>query len=304
MVEERKPTGELASAAGAAVGIGSAATAAAAGACCSGIALGPLIVSVLGASGAVALEGLRPYIVPLLAFSAAAIGLAFWLNRRNAAKCTVPVRRSPLRVAANALLLLSALVWIGAVFALLVTSVARANPGATFATLTPMDEPFRDAFNRDRDDVRVVELVSPTCPACLDGVSKVEHALFEAEPSRRLVGLTVWVPMLQGKAENVPDAMTLATDARVSHYWDENNGLGLAYERVLPVATGPAWDVYMIYAPGIVWSGALPPKPTFWMHQLAITNAPHLDAAVFASRARALVFGLQCTLTPVCISKS
>ncbi len=172
----------------------------------------------------------------------------------------------------------------------LVASAARANPGTTqFATLTPADEPFRDAFNLHRNDVRIVELVSPTCPACLDGVSKVERALFNVESSRRLVGFTIWVPMLGGTAGNVPDAMTLATDPRVSHYWDANNDLGLAYEGVLPVSVGPAWDVYMIYAPGIVWDGALPPKPSFWMHQLAITNAPHLDAAIFAARARALV---------------
>lgn len=87
----------------------------------------------------------------------------------------------------------------------------------------------------------------------------------------------------------VPDAMTLAPDPRVSHYWDETNDLGSAYERVLPVSTGPAWDVYMIYAPGTLWNDADPPKPSFWMHQLAITNAPYLDAGVFADHARALL---------------
>lgn len=172
----------------------------------------------------------------------------------------------------------------------LAACTARANSASTqFATLTAADQPFRDAFNQHRDDVRIVELVSPTCPACLEGVSKVEHSLFSVEPSRRLVGFTIWVPMLGGKASNVPDAMTLAPDPRVSHYWDESNDLGVTYERVLPVSTGPAWDVYMIYAPGIVWTSALPPKPSFWMHQLAITNAPHLDAAVFAARARTIV---------------
>lgn len=116
MVEPRHPRDELASATGAAVGIGSATAAAAVAACCSGPALGPLVVMLLGAGGAVALEGLRPYTVPLLAVSAAAIGLSFWLSRRGAAGCT---RRSPLRIASTSLVWVSTVVWIAAVGALL-----------------------------------------------------------------------------------------------------------------------------------------------------------------------------------------
>ncbi len=29
-----------------------------------------------------------------------------------------------------------------------------------------------------------------------------------------------------------------------------------------------AWDVYLLYAPGVKWIGDQPPMPTFWMHQL------------------------------------
>lgn len=119
MDELQRPGGELASATGAAVGIGSAATAAAVAACCSGPALGPLVVALLGAGGAVALEGLRPYTVPLLAVSAGAIGFSFWLSRRSAAACSRPLRPSYLRIASTSLVWVSALVWIAAVVALL-----------------------------------------------------------------------------------------------------------------------------------------------------------------------------------------
>ncbi|HUY40582.1 MAG TPA: hypothetical protein VMV82_03340 [Candidatus Dormibacteraeota bacterium] len=57
-------------------------------------------------------------------------------------------------------------------------------------------------------------------------------------------------------------------DPRVSRYWGGSNDLGTAYEHLLPVAGGPAWDVYMFYAPGVAWDGATPPKPSFRMHQL------------------------------------
>lgn len=109
--------GELASAAGATVGIGSAATATAVAACCSGPALGPLVVAILGVGGAVALEGLRPYAVPLLVVSALAIGVSFWLSVRGARRCTP--RRSPIGLVSRSLVWLSALVWVGALTALL-----------------------------------------------------------------------------------------------------------------------------------------------------------------------------------------
>jgi hypothetical protein len=173
----------------------------------------------------------------------------------------------------------------------LIAACARPAKGdpVDFATLDPDDEPFRGAFNRRRDAVRVVELVSPTCPICLDGVSKIQHALFATEPSPNLAGFVVWVPMLGGTAGNVSDAATLSPDPRVKHYWDASNDLGTAYERILPVAGGPAWDVYMLFAPGVVWEGSEPPRPSFWMHQLAITNAPHLDTKIFADHARRML---------------
>jgi hypothetical protein len=105
----------LASVTGAAIGLGGAATAAAVSACCAGPALGPLVISFLGAGGAVALEGLRPYAVPLLVFSGFAIGVSFWLRMRGRA-CAAN-RRSRLHDASRVLLWVSALVWLGAVAA-------------------------------------------------------------------------------------------------------------------------------------------------------------------------------------------
>ena len=48
----------------------------------------------------------------------------------------------------------------------------------------------------------------------------------------------------------------------------------------------PAWDIYMVYSPGVRWNGTNPPKPSYWMHQLgnkvtARTEAPLLDADFF-----------------------
>jgi hypothetical protein len=286
-----EPIGEqAASATSATVGMGGAAIAAAVSACCAGPAFGPLIVAMFGASGAVALEGLRPYAVPLLALSGLAIVASFWLSARNAQRCPVQGPSAIARVIARTTLWVSAIVWLAAVAIMIwgTTTIARASTPA-FTTLSASDEPFRAAFNRRSDAVRVVELVSPTCPLCLEGVSKIQHDLFANESSLHLAGFAIWVPMLNGTASNVPEAMTLDPDPRVANYWDGSNDLGTIYERLLPVSSGPAWDVYMIFAPGVLWNGTDPPKPSFWMHQLPIANAPHLDSAVFAQRAEALL---------------
>lgn len=160
---------------------------------------------------------------------------------------------------------------------------------ARFATLNAASEPFHAAFNRARNEVRVVELVSPTCPICLEGVSKIQRAVFAKETSKRLAGFIVWDPMLDGTSGNVPSAMELAPDPRIVQYWDGLNDVGIEYGRLLPVASGLAWDVYMVFAPGVVWSGRTPPRPAFWMHQLNITNAPRLDPALFDEHVHAML---------------
>ena len=115
--------------------------------------------------------------------------------------------------------------------------------------------------------------------------------LFESTADKNLTGFAVWVPRLGGQERNVPSAASLAPDPRIHHYWDDSNDVGVAYETVLPINGETAWDVYMLYRPGIRWSGALPPKPDFWMHQLssAVAAAPRLDPDAFATRARQLL---------------
>lgn len=74
-------------------GLASAGVAAVAGLCC----LGPATVLLLGAGGAVAAAGLKPYRIPLLVLSAALIGVGFWRTRRatmsDAKTCSPSVGR-------------------------------------------------------------------------------------------------------------------------------------------------------------------------------------------------------------------
>jgi hypothetical protein len=97
------------------------------------------------------------------------------------------------------------------------------------------------------------------------------------------------VPLRGAEEKHVAEASRLASDPRVTHYWDGTNGLGQAYASVLGLPQ-PAWDVYLLFDPSQKWEADLPPKPVFWMHQLGgVTQAPTLDGRIFARTADSLV---------------
>lgn len=73
-----------------------AGVAAAATACCSGPAVAPVVVAVLGAGGAAWAAGLKPYSGWLLAGSGLLLAGSFWLVYRPGARCT-HAQRQPLR---------------------------------------------------------------------------------------------------------------------------------------------------------------------------------------------------------------
>jgi hypothetical protein len=88
------------------------------------------------------------------------------------------------------------------------------------------------------------------------------------------------VPQLGAQRRDVPEGMSLISDARARQYWDGDGWLGDAYGKVL-ATPGSAWDVYLLYGRGRSWSGTLPPNPDYWMHQLSgVTTAPRLDPNV------------------------
>ncbi len=91
--------------------------------------------------------------------------------------------------------------------------------------------------------------------------------VFEKIKSPQLNGLIVWVPMVPGDdalsaSELVSPEKRLAMQA-----WDAQRSLGEAFGKSLHLKR-TAWDVYLVYKPGVQWNDELPPTPTFWMHQL------------------------------------
>jgi hypothetical protein len=166
----------------------------------------------------------------------------------------------------------------------------RGIPGQTrqHESVGAQAETLRAAFNADIGDVRVLALVSPTCGACLRGASDMQTGVFATISDPRLRGYIVWVPKLDGHENNVDQATHTVADPRASHYWDADGYLVHAYDRTLHLGQD-AWDIYLIYPPGVRWDDIEPPAPAYWMTQLGDAEAPALDKAVFAGHARGML---------------
>src|SRR6267154_5901087 len=152
-------------------------------------------------------------------------------------------------------------------------SVAKSGNSAALAitSATPMSslnaEDVRKEFNASSQKVRVVSLLSPTCPDCQSGHGVVGRIL-KKFPSPKLKAILVWEPMRDGDNAAVATQQAESVqDIRISQGWDGGQSLGKLFGQTLALHQ-IAWDVYLVYKPGIKWEGPQPPRPTFWMHQL------------------------------------
>jgi hypothetical protein len=96
----------------------------------------------------------------------------------------------------------------------------------------------------------------------------VVRDIFGGIDAERLKGFVVFLPMLEGdeRAAAVAQAAEL-NDPRVAQLWDPERDMGELSARTLGLSS-TAWDVYLVYPPGVTWDAEIPPLPTFWMHQL------------------------------------
>jgi hypothetical protein len=100
-----------------------------------------------------------------------------------------------------------------------------------------------------------------------------------------LAALVAWVPILAADATG-PDEGNLALvgDERALHFWDVNRQLPPLFARLLELPDPiPAWDVYLVYPPGVRWDADSPAAPAYWQHQLSRLQTGHrLDPETLA----------------------
>ncbi len=126
---------------------------------------------------------------------------------------------------------------------------------------------FRDRFNQANESVRLLTILSPTCLLCQYGQGVIRE-LYEKIDAKMLKGFSIWLPIMDGDNLVAADVQSANfTDGRIEHVWDREKLLGNRFAKALNMK-GIAWDVYMLYAPGVTWNSDVPPEPAFWMHQL------------------------------------
>lgn len=126
---------------------------------------------------------------------------------------------------------------------------------------------LRDRFNAGAERTRIVSLLSPECGYCQLGHALV-GTLLERRPAADLEALVVWLPMVDGDdLESARRRNAAWSDGRAVAGWDAERRIADAFASALDLPRS-AWDVYLVYPPGVRWVGEVPPVPEVWMHQL------------------------------------
>lgn len=144
-------------------------------------------------------------------------------------------------------------------------------------------------FNRTSARTRIILLLSPTCPTCLQGSTAIQKVLKSYSQSSVAV-FAVWEPMLPtdwGK----PGTRVLRRlgDNRVRQFWDPNHLVAAALKKAEGAGqlhpgcctrNGFLWDLIAAYARNAQWKEMLPEPILF--NGTMVDTAPRL-ASVLAS---------------------
>lgn len=116
----------------------------------------------------------------------------------------------------------------------------------------------------------------------------MHEAVFRGIASEKLRGYAVWEPILRtDNLRSARKATTILPDARVRHYWIEGREMGELFQAPLGLKDDVAWDVYLVYPPGVEWKSGRPPKPSYFMHQLhELPGNRRLDGTTLATQLR------------------
>lgn len=158
--------------------------------------------------------------------------------------------------------------------------------------LSEHGEELAALFDEHADKVRLVLMVSPTCPFCTMNARMVQRYLMDETDSDALRVFVVWGPMQEKeKREDAVAATAHLVDDRVTHFWTPKHTLAEAYMRPLGLEDDvePAWDTYLLYDRGARW-GEAPPAPTFFMYvEKPLPEEGVLNVRTLAQKTRELL---------------
>lgn len=121
---------------------------------------------------------------------------------------------------------------------------------------------LRKQFNADRGRVRMVLLLSPTCPMCVQGAQWIQKEVLDRYPTASISLYVIWLPMLPSDARDKWNP-ELIHDDRATQFWDEQRTASVWFQKNLPdCPTLPrgAWDAVYLFDDNASW-GSVPTKP-------------------------------------------
>jgi hypothetical protein len=82
----------------------------------------------------------------------------------------------------------------------------------------------------------------------------------------RLRLYVVWEPLRGNDSAKAAEAVTdKLIDPRARHFWVNDLTISDSFKKPLGLEQDTAWDVYLLFPPGVEW-GVMPPPPNFFMH--------------------------------------
>jgi len=124
---------------------------------------------------------------------------------------------------------------------------------------------LRNRFNADKDRLRVVMIVSPTCGGCRMGALLMQRYVLAQIADPRLRVYVVWEGVARRDSPSTAaESGALLADPRVVHFWSAKRYAGNAFKETLK-SEKTLWDVFLVYVPGRVWEGPVP-VPDDFMH--------------------------------------
>lgn len=169
---------------------------------------------------------------------------------------------------------------------------ATAAAASRLVILSPDGHELRQRFDADAGDVRLVMLLSPTCPNCLALARATERYVLEEVADPRLRVYLVWGPMLEGDSDaQATQAMAHMSDPRVTHFWTASPAIAESFAKPL-VLKSPAWDLIFFYPPGGHWTDPVP-QPAWFMHQwkTGLPNDRQFNGLTMERKVRDLLAG-------------
>jgi hypothetical protein len=124
---------------------------------------------------------------------------------------------------------------------------------------------LKQEFNASPDSERVLLLLSPTCPVCVAGSSRV-NAVLKSHPAGSIRVLAIWEPILPTDWNKPTNAvLDRLSDRRVVQWWDKQHLIAQLLKEShggqdprCCKRNGTLWDVIAVYPPGARWDETLP----------------------------------------------